>query len=392
MKKIAFVATGYILKYDGISVFTENLLFEFLQLINKEKDSFIIDIYIGKSALKLLKQRVCTSNITQHQINFIEVNDSRFVTKILDLNFKLIIRGKYELIFMTNFMPTLALPSKTIKTIHDFSVNNFSELYSKSYLKYHNMLLWYGKLFDYGIAYISSTTLEDLGKFHGINHRNKTLLHLPNGIPFKVQNYDRPNDEISFLKYTSKNLELLVVGRINKHKGFDRILEFLSYFDQSTEQKNFNLITLNIVGKQTAETSQIFKDLRLENIKLKFHGFLEDKQLNELYKASHFCLFLSRNEGYGIPLVEAMWFKSIPIISNIPIFNEIMSDRYPKFDDKTNYNSSIVNFIFKIYTDTDYLYQIREFLEFIVNKEQNGYKTASKNLIQYIHKLCQEKS
>ena len=48
MKKIAFVATGYILKYDGISVYTENLLLEFLKTINDEND-FSIDIYVGKS-------------------------------------------------------------------------------------------------------------------------------------------------------------------------------------------------------------------------------------------------------------------------------------------------------------------------------------------------------
>lgn len=385
MKKIAFVATAYIKNYDGISVYTENLLLEFLKQI-QEKD-VSVDIYTGSSVIELLKNRISKENLLNEKISIKSVNDSKFISKILDLNFQLIKNAKYDLIFMSNFMPTVFLASKTLKVIHDFSVNNFSELYSKGYLKYHNMLLSYAKYFDHAIGYISNSTLADLNKFHKINPSNKKLLHLQNGIPFKVKNYERPSDEQSLEKYKKRDLSFLVVGRINKHKGFDRILEFCEYFDKTENINSFDSVTLNIVGKQTDETTQIFKDLNLQNIKLVFHGFLSDEELNPLYIKSHFCLFLSRNEGYGIPLVEAMWFKSIPIISNIPIFDEIMTNEYPKFDDKTNYTSSIVEFVNKIFDDVEYLKKQREFIETIVLNEQSGYEKAAKNLVKYIEKL-----
>ena len=385
MKKIAFVATAYIKNYDGISVYTENLLLEFLKQI-QEKD-VSVDICTGSSVIELLKNRISKENLLNEKISIKSVNDSKFISKILDLNFQLIKNAKYDLIFMSNFMPTVFLASKTLKVIHDFSVNNFSELYSKGYLKYHNMLLSYAKYFDHAIGYISNTTLADLNKFHKINPSNKKLLHLQNGIPFKVKNYERPSDEQSLEKYKKRDLSFLVVGRINKHKGFDRILEFCEYFDKTENINSFDSVTLNIVGKQTDETTQIFKDLNLQNIKLVFHGFLSDEDLNPLYIKSHFCLFLSRNEGYGIPLVEAMWFKSIPIISNIPIFDEIMTNEYPKFDDKTNYTSSIVEFVNKIFDDITYLKKQKEFIETIVLNEQTGYEKAAKNLVKFIEKL-----
>ncbi|MBP7769971.1 MAG: glycosyltransferase [Aliarcobacter sp.] len=384
MKKIAFVATSYIKNYDGISVYTENLLLEFLKKI--ENKNILVDIYTGKSVLNLLINRISKENLLSKNIKVIAVNDTKFVLKILDINFQLIKNGKYDLIFMTNFMPTLFLPSKTMKVIHDFSVNNFSELYSKGYLKYHNMLIKYAKYFDYAIGYISNTTLYDLNKFHKINPSNKKLLHLQNGIPFKVKNYERPTDEESLEKYKKKDLNFLVVGRINKHKGFDRILEFCKYFDKDENINSFDSVSLHIVGKQTEETKQIFKNLELENIELVFHGFLNDDELNFLYRNSHFCLFLSRNEGYGIPLVEAVWFKSIPILSNIPIFNEIMTSKYPKFDDKTNYTSSIVSFINKIFNDFEYLKNQKNFIEEVVLKEQIGYEKAAIKLVKFIEK------
>ena len=52
MKKLAFVATSYIKNYDGISVYTENLLLEFLKQI--ENKNISVDIYTGKSVLELL--------------------------------------------------------------------------------------------------------------------------------------------------------------------------------------------------------------------------------------------------------------------------------------------------------------------------------------------------
>ena len=385
MKKIAFVATAYIKNYDGISVYTENLLLEFLKQIQDQDIS--VDIYTGSSVIELLKNRISKENLLNEKISIKSVNDSKFISKILDLNFQLIKNAKYDLIFMSNFMPTVFLASKTLKVIHDFSVNNFSELYSKGYLKYHNMLLSYAKYFDHAIGYISNTTLADLNKFHKINPSNKKLLHLQNGIPFKVKNYERPSDEQSLEKYKKRDLSFLVVGRINKHKGFDRILEFCEYFDKTENINSFDSVTLNIVGKQTDETKQIFKDLELKNIKLVFHGFLNDEQLNPFYMNSHFCIFLSRNEGYGLPLVESMWFKSIPIISNIPIFNELMTEKYPKFDEKTNYTSSIVSFVNKIFNDEQYLKEQKEFIETIVLKEQTAYASSATNLVKFIEKL-----
>ena len=82
-----------------------------------------------------------------------------------------------------------------------------------------------------------------------------------------------------------------------------------------------------------------------------------------------------------------MWFKSIPIISNISIFNELMTDKYPKFDEKTNYTSSIVSFVNKIFNDEKYLKEQKEFIETIVLKEQAAYEMAATNLVKFIEEL-----
>ena len=66
-KKIAFVATSYIKNYDGISVYTENLLLEFLKKIQNQ--DIIVDIYTGSSVLELLVGRISAENLLNKNIN-----------------------------------------------------------------------------------------------------------------------------------------------------------------------------------------------------------------------------------------------------------------------------------------------------------------------------------
>jgi glycosyltransferase involved in cell wall biosynthesis len=386
--KIAFVATGYIKKYDGVSVYTENLLKEFLALEFSNKSERGIDIYIGKSVRKLLEERVIDSTQSKTgKIRFIEIADSNFFVKMGDLVVKLLLNGRYNLIFATNFMPFFLLPSKVVKVIHDLSPEVSPHLYSSFFKFYHSFLLKSGKWFDNAIGYISEATKNDLEKFYQITEKNKKLVYLPNGVPFKVKNYKRP--DISVLdKYDSKEVSFLVVGRINKAKGFDRILEFCSYFDEYLKTENeFKGAVLHIAGKQTDETKEIFKNSNFSKIEVIFHGYLDDDSLNALYTKSQFCFFLSRNEGYGLPLVEALWFRSIPIISDIPIFNEIMGKDYPKFSDKMGYSVTVNNFLTKVLKEKDFLKVIIDKLELILEREQDGYKRSAANLIEFINSL-----
>ncbi len=387
MKRLAIVATSYIIKYDGISVYSENLIRELLNSKPVLEKNIYLDIYIGKSVIELLKSRVLTNGKIPENVRFIAVEDKNIFIKMFTLVKLLRQNAKYNLVLMCNLMPAFFVNSKTIKVIHDFSVNHNPELFSKGLYLYIYLLFQYAKYFDYGIGYISKATLSDLKYYYNIDESKKPLLYLPNGIPFKVKQYKRPSLDQFEDKFNKKSLDLLVVGRINRHKGFDRILAFLKYYDKQLFEKSiFETVTLNISGKQTKETQELLEGLNLQNIKLKFHGFVNDQELNQLYTNAHFCFFLSRNEGYGLPLVEAMWFRAVPILSDIPIFNEIMGNKYKKFNDKSGYTKEIGDFIENIFLSkalrTEYMQEIDK----IIQRESEGYNVAASNLINFLLK------
>ena len=49
--------------------------------------------------------------------------------------------------------------------------------------------------------------------------------------------------------------------------------------------------------------------------KVRYHGYVSDNKLINLYESSFALLFPSHYEGFGLPVLEAMHF-SLPIISN----------------------------------------------------------------------------
>ncbi len=385
-RKIAFIATGYIVKYDGISVYTENLLDAFLGRMADIRYPWRIDIYAGVQVVPLLKERV----LERHRrsgldLRLISVDDRSFFHKMAGLYAGLLKNGRYDAIFATNFMP-LTLPwMRTMKVIHDLSPETNPALYSPFHRRYHALLLMSAKYLDRTIGYISRTTAADLRKFYGIVPDRKAMLYLPNGIPFKVRNYPRPDAETVRRKFESKKLQMLVVGRLNRAKGVDRILDFCRYFDAFMDkQPRFEEVTVTFTGKQTAETTALFKDAAFRHITIRFDGFLDDEALNRRYREAHFTLFLSRNEGYGLPLVEALWFRSIPLLSDIAIFQEIMGEAYPLFGEGEE--EAMLQFVMRHFDDPDYLTAQRAYLEEVTAHERNGYDRAAQNLIEWIEK------
>jgi len=385
--KLAFIATSYIKKYDGVSVYTENLLQEIINLVNKKRKYLRIDVYVKKESLNLLKSRISIpENLDKGilNLNFIPVQGNNIIIRTFNLTKLLYKNGKYNLVYMANPMPVIFTPGPKIKTIHDFSFKIVPEYYSIVSKLYSDFLRKITIKFDDAIGYISESSKKDFEKFYNISEKDKRFIYLPNGIPFKIQKIERPSVLDIEKKFSDKNLKIVVVGRINRHKGFDRILEFVKYVDENFNQNTFKSIQINIVGKKTKETESLIKDYKPQNIQLNFLGFLPDEELNQMYLNSHFCFFLSRNEGYGLPLIESLWMRTIPILSDIPIFREIMGKDYRFFSDETGYDKAIYEFIEEVFKDKEYRKKILNKIDKIIEKEKEGYKLAAKNLLDFM--------
>lgn len=127
---------------------------------------------------------------------------------------------------------------------------------------------------------------------------------------------EQPNfrkiDLIKILYGLERKNYILFLSRLVPEKGVDCLIRAYNLLD--TEKK------LVIAGKgvHTSEYEKEVKLLASENDNIIFTGFVDGKQLEELYSNAYMYILPSTIEGQSIGLLEAMSYGNACIVSNIP--------------------------------------------------------------------------
>lgn len=122
----------------------------------------------------------------------------------------------------------------------------------------------------------------------------------------------------------------VMVGSIEPRKNHKVVLDA---FDEFWRQGG--IASLCIIGKTTSHCLDVKQRIdRHEYLGSKLFRFenVTDAELAYGYQNCAALVFASRAEGFGLPLVEAMWYGRPVIASDIPVFREIGGD-YPRYFD-----------------------------------------------------------
>lgn len=111
----------------------------------------------------------------------------------------------------------------------------------------------------------------------------------------------------SFMPY--KNVELLV-------KGMKHLPEY----------------TLHLLSKISASRRQELESLTPKGANIVFHGGVSDETYVSLLADNAILVSASLDEGYGLPIAEALAMGVPAVISNIPIFHEVAAGGALYFD------------------------------------------------------------
>ena len=115
-------------------------------------------------------------------------------------------------------------------------------------------------------------------------------------------------------KTINEKLSFCFVGRLEKDKGVERIIEAFKALSKNDKSK---INQIHLVGN--GKDLEYFKNLSQDcNISFKYHGFLSRTEVFEIYSSSHFFLLpTTASEGFPKVIAEALNFGCIPIVSNI---------------------------------------------------------------------------
>lgn len=195
---------------------------------------------------------------------------------------------------------------KKVVTIHDLIFIRYPELYTFFDKKIHEWKFKYAANNSDIIVAISEQTKKDLIDFFGINPDKIKVIYQGCNAVFK-ETYSKQEKTEVIEKYNLPKDFILNVGTIEKRKNALTIVKAI---------KNTS-IPLVLVGKKTKYYSEI--ETFIEENKMSGQVFclkgLTIKELAILYQAATLFIYPSIFEGFGIPIIEAL-YSGTPVISS----------------------------------------------------------------------------
>ena len=140
-----------------------------------------------------------------------------------------------------------------------------------------------------------------------------------------VPNPFNPSEIHNFRPFSERSNTIIYVGRVERAKGSDILLEAFAKISQ--DLPNWSL---KLVGNITQQ--EIVDDFRKNHLNVKerviFTGQIHDRQeISELYRDAKIFAFPSRYESFGIALTEAMVQGCFAVTSNIPP-NKLLTENF----------------------------------------------------------------
>lgn len=228
-------------------------------------------------------------------------------------------------------------PIKKIVTIHDLIFMRFPQYYSFFDRKIH---FWKFKKaaekVDLVIA-ISEQTKRDIIQFLKIPESKIKVVYQGCHQAFKEVQTDEFLNSIKE-KYNLPERFILNVGTIEARKNLLNIIKAI----QGTE------IPLVVIGKKTKYFKKVQKFIRKNKLENQVQ-FLENVSMEELaaiYKLANIFVYPSFFEGFGIPIIEALFSKTPVITSNLSCLPEAGGEHsvYVNPNDYSDLNAKI-NFL-----------------------------------------------
>lgn len=208
--------------------------------------------------------------------------------------------------------------TKYIVTIHDLLFLRFKQNFTWIDIQIYLSKIKYScKNADLILA-VSEQTKQDLINFLHIPEK-KIVVNYQSCSDLYYHEQDATTKAFVKEHYHLPENYYLFVGALVKHKNIERIIEALSLLPTDLQH------TLVIVGKETyykKHLQEIIEKYGLTD-KIYFISYIQNEHLPSVYQLAKLLIWPSLFEGFGIPIIEALFSKLPVITSNVGCFPEV---------------------------------------------------------------------
>jgi len=316
MKKIGIDAR--LLNQTGVGIYLKNLLYYLEKIL---PDDILLYVYLLPADFESLN--FSRSNIKK------QVADYHWHSFNEQWGFlKQLLKDKLDLMHFTYFSSPFFYPGKFIATIHDLTPWYFKTGKAST----HNQLIyeikyWFYKLIitrqvKKAVRIITPTyaVRDNLLRIFGKRLSPKIeVTH--EGVNYQLKEIEANQN----LNQKIKEKYFLYVGNFYPHKNVEFLIKTFS------QLKNQHLV---LAGPANYFSQRLLR--LIENLKTKeqfiFVAQPSLANLKYLYTHSLALLHPSLSEGFGLPIIEAMFFNKPIVASKTPPFNELTNHRHFSFD------------------------------------------------------------
>lgn len=245
-----------------------------------------------------------------------------FVRNFIEIPW-IVIKYKIDVLHMQYFIP-LYLPCKVIVTIHDISFEHFKNIFTKKDYFLQKTLIPYAAKHSDMIFTVSEYSKRDILKHYHISEQKITVTY--NGVADSfIHTQGREKEKTNIMsKYGIYNPYVLSVGNLQPRKNLKRLVRAYSQLCERIQTD----VCLVIVGKKAWMVDDLFAEIDTSFIKERIilTDYVDETDLTLLYQNALFFIYPSYFEGFGIPVLEALYSGTAVATSNCSSLPEVVGD------------------------------------------------------------------
>ena len=228
---------------------------------------------------------------------------------------------------MVNVLPTLSSCPRVV-TVLDLSFERTPDSVPFLRRQYLQTMARRSVAAAQHVVAISQATADDLIQLYGVSAERITVIPVP--VDPSLGPGDPGTDQEVLAQLGLSFPYFLHVGTIEPRKNLGWLVNTFTQWQSEFTAGLAGSVEVRLVlaGARGWESQAFFDRLQAEELRSKVTslGYVPPEQLGALYRAALGCLFPSRLEGFGMPILESMACGTPVLCSDIPAFREIARD------------------------------------------------------------------